>query len=89
MVRGGPSRLTRTELSYPFCGTIFVFRAKLPNVERPYRCVGYPVVPAVYVLVLAAVAINTLVTQRVEAAVGVGFILLGGVIYAAFLRRPA
>jgi amino acid transporter len=66
--------------------TIFVFRMRLPNVERPYRCWGYPVVPIVYILVLAAVACNTLVTQRTEAATAVGFILAGAAIYAGFLR---
>jgi hypothetical protein len=26
--------------------TIFIFRWKYPNAERPYRCWGYPVLPA-------------------------------------------
>jgi basic amino acid/polyamine antiporter, APA family len=68
--------------------TIFVFRAKLPNVERPYGCWGYPVVPLVYVLILTCVAINTLLTQWTEAAAAVAFILCGVVIYALFLRVP-
>ena len=25
--------------------TIFIFRRRLPNADRPYRCPGYPIVP--------------------------------------------
>jgi amino acid transporter len=67
--------------------TIFVFRFTLPDAPRPYRCFGYPVVPLVYVVVLTCVAINTLSTQRTEAAVAVGFIALGACVYGVFLRR--
>src|SRR5262249_61149149 len=68
--------------------TFSVFGARLPNADRPYRCWGYPVVPAVYVAILAAVAVNTLLTQRTEAAAGVGFIALGALVYAVALRGP-
>src|SRR4029078_2972901 len=47
--------------------TIFVFRARMPNVERPYRCWGYPFVPTIYVIILTGVAISTVLTQRTEA----------------------
>jgi basic amino acid/polyamine antiporter, APA family len=67
--------------------TIFVFRRTLPGAARPYRCWGYPWVPAVYVVILASVAVNTLINQRIEAAVGLGFIAMGIVVYAVFLRH--
>jgi amino acid transporter len=67
--------------------TIFVFRYRMPLAERPYRCRGYPWVPAVYVAILATVAVNTLLTQRTEAAVGLAFIIVGAGVYAVFLRR--
>jgi amino acid transporter len=69
--------------------SIFVFRRRYPNVERPYRCWGYPVVPAVYVLLPALILGNMFVHQRTEAAVGVCFIGLGAGVYYAFLARPA
>ena len=62
-----------------------MFRSRLPNVERPYKCLGYPVVPIVYCLVLAVVAVSTLLNQP-EAKYGVYFILVGGAVYALFLR---
>ena len=33
---------------------LFVLRRKRPDAERPYRALGYPVVPALYVLLCAA-----------------------------------
>jgi len=70
--------------------TIFIFRYRLPNAVRPYRCVGYPVVPALYVCIMVAVLVNMFAgEQRSEAVIGLGFILIGAVVYAViFGRRP-
>jgi amino acid transporter len=67
--------------------TIFVFRRRLPNVERPYRCPGYPIVPAVYVAILAVVVVSTFVNQRMESLVGAGFIAVGAAVYFLIDRR--
>jgi len=69
--------------------TIFVFRRRMPNVERAYRCWGYPVTPIIYVIILTVVAVNTLLTQRTEAALAVGFVAVGAGIYGVALRRPS
>jgi amino acid transporter len=63
--------------------SIFVFRRRIPDAERPYRCVGYPVTPAVYVLLPAFVLVNMFKNQSVEALSGVGFIALGVAVYYA------
>ena len=69
--------------------SIFVFRWRLPAADRPYRCPGYPVVPAVYVLIMAAVFVNMFATaeQRAEARIGALFIACGAGVYLLFLRR--
>jgi amino acid transporter len=73
--------------------SIFVFRRRFPRHEiaLPYRCPLFPILPAVYVLALAAVLVNMFWSQRIEAMTGVGFILVGAAIYFAFLRlrRPS
>jgi amino acid transporter len=69
--------------------TIFVFRRKLPSADRPYRCWGYPVVPALYLILPAMVLGNMFVNQQAEAASGLGFIALGAAVYALFLRNSA
>ncbi|HEV3256535.1 MAG TPA: amino acid permease [Gemmataceae bacterium] len=63
--------------------TVFIFRRRLPHAERPYRCWGYPVTPAVYVVILGLVAANMFVHERAEALAGVGFIAVGAVVYVA------
>ena len=74
--------------------SIFLFRWKIPVTpeNRPYRCWGYPVVPALYVLIMCAVLVNMFATpaQRTEAKIGVGFIVSGVVAYLLFVRgRPS
>lgn len=71
--------------------TIFVFRRKLPDAERPYRCWGYPVVPALYLVLPALVLGNMFVNQQAEAAGGVLFVGLGALVYWVALsgQRPA
>jgi amino acid transporter len=73
--------------------TIFVFRWRIPVTpeNRPYRCWGYPVVPALYVAIMGAVLVNMFATreQRTEALIGTGFIASGAVAYALYFRRKA
>lgn len=55
----------------------------------PYRCPGYPVVPALYVLILAGVLANMVIggKQLTEVTVGTVYAAVGGVVYALFLRK--
>ncbi len=70
--------------------SIFVFRWRYPNAERPYRCIGYPVVPALYVLFPLYVLTSVFFDSPGKALVGVGFIGLGAVVYyvLGLNRRP-
>jgi APA family basic amino acid/polyamine antiporter len=61
--------------------SVFLFRRRMPNAERPYRAWGYPVVPVLFLLVTAGLLINTLLTKPVQALVGLGLILLGLPVY--------
>jgi APA family basic amino acid/polyamine antiporter len=66
---------------------VFVLRRKLPDAPRPYRTLGYPMVPALFVLVALWLLANTLQTHRVESAFGLGLIALGLPVYAWQRRR--
>jgi L-asparagine transporter-like permease len=66
---------------------IFPLRWKYPDRERSYRCVGYPLVPAVYVACFAAVLVSMFSGQPKEALTGTGFVLVGAAVYGLFLRR--
>lgn len=71
--------------------SIFMFRWKRPDAERPYRCLGYPWTPAIYVLCFAGLTANYFVTEekRLEAYSGLAFALAGAAVYVLFLRRAS
>ncbi|MGE0814684.1 MAG: APC family permease [Vicinamibacterales bacterium] len=56
---------------------IFVLRARHPEVHRPYRAWGYPVVPALYVLGSLALVWNTLMERPGASIAGLGLVALG------------
>jgi APA family basic amino acid/polyamine antiporter len=57
--------------------SLFVLRRKLPASPRRYRTPGYPVVPALFILVALWLVINTLTASPVESAAGLFLIALG------------
>ena len=68
--------------------TIFVFRWREPQAARPYRMFGYPVVPAVFVLVAAALLGYTFWNDWPNSLYGLLVILAGIPVFACFsLRR--
>jgi basic amino acid/polyamine antiporter, APA family len=69
--------------------TVFVFRRREPNLERPYRVWGYPVVPAVFVLVSAALLYYTFTDNLKSSAGGCLAILAGVPVFYFFARRRA
>jgi APA family basic amino acid/polyamine antiporter len=66
---------------------IFVLRVRRPDVPRPYRALGYPVVPALYVLGSFALVWNTLVERPTESIAGLGLVALGLPFYYYWSRR--
>jgi APA family basic amino acid/polyamine antiporter len=69
--------------------SVFVFRRRMPDAERPYRTWGYPVVPILFMLVATAIVINTLLTTPDRALAGVGLMLLGLPFYWYWSRRSS
>ncbi len=67
--------------------SIFVFRQKRPDAPRPYRTLGYPVVPAVFVLISGAFVINTLFEKPEQAWAGLLMLGLGVGVYEGFRKR--
>lgn len=55
----------------------FWLRWKRPEIPRPYRCTGYPWLPAIYVLIGAAWTLNTIITRPTEAFWGTAIVLIG------------
>jgi amino acid transporter len=56
---------------------VFVFRRTRPDLARPYRAWGYPVIPALFLLASVAMVINALATDPINTGITFGIILLG------------
>ncbi|HYP52821.1 MAG TPA: APC family permease, partial [Pyrinomonadaceae bacterium] len=67
--------------------SVFIFRRRMPDAERPYRTLGYPFVPVVFLLVTLWLLSSTVMATPFEALVGFGIILLGLPIYWYWSRR--
>ena len=70
--------------------SVFVLRVRRPDLPRPYRTLGYPLTPLLYVAAALLLLGNMLVDvkTRVPSLVGLGIIVLGVPAYA-FFRRPS
>lgn len=70
--------------------TIYVFRWKEPDVRRPYRTLGYPLVPALFIGTAAVLLYYTFISNLRNSIGGVIVILLGIPVYLYFAhsRRP-
>jgi APA family basic amino acid/polyamine antiporter len=67
--------------------TVFVFRRREPNLERPYRVWGYPVIPALFVLASTALLYYTFTANLKSSAGGCLAILAGVPVFYFFARR--
>jgi APA family basic amino acid/polyamine antiporter len=67
--------------------TIFVFRWREPEATRPYRTVGYPFVPALFIATAAVLLYYTFMSNLKDSIAGVVVILLGVPVYLWFARR--
>ena len=61
--------------------SVFVLRKKRPDVVRPYRVAGYPVVPVLFVAVAALLLVSTMQTRPRESLMGLALMALGVPLY--------
>jgi APA family basic amino acid/polyamine antiporter len=60
---------------------VFILRRRIPDVHRPYKVWGYPVVPAIFIIFCIVLFFNTIITRPREAAIGITLILSGIPVY--------
>lgn len=65
---------------------LFVLRAKEPQAPRPFRVPGYPVVPALFILMCGYLLYSSLMYHRTHALVGLAVLAVGAVLM--LLTRP-
>jgi len=66
---------------------LFVLRRTHPNAERPYRAVGYPVLPAIYIVMALFIDVILLRYKPQYTWPGLIVVLLGIPVYYAWSRR--
>ncbi len=66
---------------------LFVLRKKEPNTPRPYKAFGYPIIPALYIVLTSLVCINLLIFSFKNSITGIGIILLGIPVYYVFNKQ--
>lgn len=62
---------------------VFVLRKRSPELPRPYRVLGYPVVPAIFLLASIGMILNALITDPKNTGITFGIILVGIPVYYA------
>ncbi len=67
--------------------SVFVLRKKRPDVDRPYRVIGYPVVPVLFVAVAAFLLVSTMQTRPRESLMGLVLMGLGVPFYFYWKKR--
>jgi APA family basic amino acid/polyamine antiporter len=60
---------------------IFVLRSKRPDIARPYKAFGYPVLPMIYIVVASALALLLLMFESGYALSGLLIIVIGFPLY--------
>jgi basic amino acid/polyamine antiporter, APA family len=66
---------------------LFVLRRKEPNAPRPFKVPGYPVVPAIFVLMCGYLLYSSIVFHRTHAIWGLGVLAVGAVVMLIGGRR--
>jgi len=66
---------------------LFVLRFKRPDATRPYRAIGYPVLPALYLLMAGFIEVQLLRYEPQDTWPGLMIVLLGVPVYALWRLR--
>jgi APA family basic amino acid/polyamine antiporter len=66
---------------------VFILRKKMPDAPRPYKVWGYPVVPAIVILISAGLFINTIYARPEQATYGIILMLTGVPMWFWFNRK--
>ena len=60
---------------------IFRLRKIKPDIERPYKAFGYPVLPAIYILLALVFCVFLIIMKPTYAGIGLGIVLAGIPVY--------
>jgi len=66
---------------------IYIFRKKLKNTERPYRTLGYPVTPFIFIAINTWFVINISINKPLHMGIGLIFLAIGVPVYYFFRKK--
>lgn len=64
--------------------SVFVFRRKLPNAERPYKTFAYPIVPLIFIGISVWFIAKMLISEPLNAVAGLALLAVGSIVYLLF-----
>ncbi|MCK4431373.1 MAG: amino acid permease, partial [Candidatus Aminicenantes bacterium] len=67
--------------------SVFTLRKKYPDLPRPYKTWGYPVIPIVFIIASFSILLNTLIEKPVESLAGLGFTIIGIPVYYLWKKK--
>jgi APA family basic amino acid/polyamine antiporter len=70
-------------------GAVFVMRRKAPELERPYRTFGYPVVPVIYIFLALLLVIDLAYLTPATSGIGYLLVIAGIPVYLIWKRKAA
>ena len=56
---------------------VFILRKKMKDSHRPFKAIGYPVIPAIFILFCATLVVVTIIQNPRDAGIGLLLILIG------------
>jgi len=66
---------------------IFILRKKRPDIERPYKAFGYPVLPAIYIILAITFCVFLIIMKPTYAGIGLAIVLAGIPLYFVAVSR--
>jgi APA family basic amino acid/polyamine antiporter len=67
--------------------SVFRLRKKYPDLPRPYKTWGYPIMPIIFIIMSLGIVLNTLIQRPVESLAGVGLTLIGIPVYFYWQKK--
>ncbi len=66
---------------------VFILRKRMPDTPRIYKVIGYPIVPAIFLIFCTTLILSTLISRPYEALIGLGLIASGVPFYLYWSRQ--
>lgn len=66
--------------------SIYLFRKRSPELDRPYKVIGYPIVPAFAIFGMVLLIISTLVESLIPSIIGFAVLVIGYFLYDLFVK---